>query len=188
MRFYLIGPMDHDRESGKQWRDMMSEWLLSRHAIPINPYNKPMHKSHMDGLEDEDNYKLRKRLIKEGRFAEAREVTMPVVHTDLRAVDHADGLICHLDVEKKPCGTYDEMFTGAWQNKPIIIHNPHGVRTTPDWLFGRLPYQLFFDDWRDIKKYLDHINNDNDIDTLGKWKFFNFEPLIRSIIKDIDET
>lgn len=182
MRFYLVGPMDYDRDSGREWREDIGEWLISRKALPMDPYNKPMLDLHADGLEDDDNYEARKIAIASGDFAEARRLTKPVVSADLRMVDESSALICNLDLDKRPCGTWDETFMSAGQNKPIIIHCPQGVKNLPHWLFGRLNHECFFDTWPDVKKYLAHIDTDDNIDTLNRWKFFDLEPLIRRVL------
>lgn len=177
--------MDHNREAGKVWREWLSEWLIDNlGVIPFNPYNKPLHPMHMMGLEDDENYKLRKEAIARLDKVEARRLAKPVVHSDLRLVDHSDFLICYLDVENNPCGTYDEAFTAADQNKPVIVMCPQGVHRIPDWCWGRLKFELFFDDWGDIKGYLKHIAFDDNVNDLGKWKFFNIKDTILRIVEN----
>ena len=189
MRVYLVGPMDHDRESGKAWRIEMSEWLKSRGALPVDPYDKPLLPIHKEGLEDDDQWVKRKELMSQladndtpELRAAIREIMKPIVHTDMRIVDNVDCLIVHLDVDKRPCGTFDEMFTGADQNKPVIVHCPQGIDHIHDWNWGRLKPELFFDSWADVKEYLRHIDEDDEINLLDKWKFFEWEPLVREVL------
>ena len=117
--------------------------------------------------------------------AELRLITKPIVHTDLRIVDNADAIICNLDVEKRPCGTYDETFTAADQNKPIVVYCPTGLGDIPDWMWGRIPHELFFDSWQAVMDYLDHIDKDpdEDINLLNRWKFFDWEPLTQRALQ-----
>lgn len=178
MRFYLVGPMDHDRESGRQWRDEMSDWLFERGAIPLNPYYKPVRIDHAEAFEDDDNYFARSEAIKIGDFDKARDMMKPVIETDLRMVDHSDVLVCNLDLDKRPCGTWDESITAANQNKPVIIRAVQGVKNLPPWMFGRFKHEMFFDEWSGVKQYLNHIDKDDNIDMLGKWKFFDYKPLV----------
>ena len=182
MRFYLVGPMDYDRNSGREWREDLSEWLFNRRAIPLNPYYKPLRD--MTGVEDDDSFNQRLEAKKNKDYKKLRELAKPIVHTDLRMVDHCDANIINLDLSKRPCGTWDELFTGVNQNKPSIIHAVQGVSELPDWLFGRMPYELFFDTWEDIKSYLHYIDTAEEVDDLGgRWKFFDYEPLVRRALK-----
>ena len=183
MRFYEVGPMDWDREAGKPWRIELAKWLKSRGALPIDPYLKPMLKIHLDAMEDDDGYERRKAAMQKGDRDTVRQIMKPIVHTDLRIVDHSDCIIANLDLDKRPCGTYDEIYMAANQNKPVIVYCPQGVKSIPDWLWGRLHPKLFFDSWSDVKEYLRHIDEDDDIDLLGRWKFFDFEPLIREVLE-----
>lgn len=183
-RAYLIGPMDHDRESGKQWRIDLFEWLIKRGVVPLDPYNKPVHKLHMDGLEDDDNYHLRVEATERGDFDKLSELMKPIVSIDLRMVDHADFLVCNLDMTKRPCGTFDELFMAASQNKPIIIRCPQGKKNIPPWLFGRLPHQLFFESWEEVTEYLHHIDTAPKIETLDRWKFFDVKPIMKEILSE----
>jgi len=189
MKAYLVGPMDHDRHSGREWRDMMSDWLRSRGVIPMNPYKKPLTSLSKQGLEDDDNYLLRKLAIKRGDRKEAARLTKPLRATDLRMVDETSFQIVNLDIEKRPCGTYEEIFTGNREKKPAIIFCPQGVENIPDWMYGTLPTELMFDDWEDVKDYLDHIDSDPDeqIDTLNRWVFFDLEDEYRAICNRTDE-
>ncbi|RLI47396.1 hypothetical protein DRO61_07970 [Candidatus Bathyarchaeota archaeon] len=190
MRFYLVGPMDNDREGGRQWREMISDWLLERSAIPLNPYEKPLRNAET-AAEDDNNFFARQKAKAEGDWRTVRELMKPVVHTDLRMVDHCDALIVHLDLDKKPCGTWDEIVTAANQNKPVLIHAVQGIKELPDWLFGRLHYDFFFNDWYEMKGYLDYINTEPD-ETLHvnepsslKWKFFDYEPLVKEALSNV---
>lgn len=193
MRFYLVGPMDYDREAGRPWRVEMTDWLKQRKGLPIDPYHKPLLQIHKEAMEDDDRYEERNEIIdklsKQPYNTQLREelraIMKPIVHTDLRIVDHADVLVVNLDVEKRPCGTFDETFTGTDQNKPIIVHCPQGVSEIYPWMWGRLPHELFFDKWDDVYSYLDHIDTspDDKIDLLGRWKFFDLEPLIKEVLE-----
>lgn len=182
MRFYCCGPMDFDRDCGREWREMMSEWLFDKHAIPLNPYYKPIRDTDI-AKEDDENYVKRQYAKRRGGWSTLRELMKPVVHTDLRMVDHCDAIVCNLDLDKRPCGTWDEIITGTNQNKPVLIHAVQGVKELPDWLFGRLPYQGFFDSWSNLKDYLNYIDtNDNPDDMGGRWKFFDYEPLVKKAL------
>jgi nucleoside 2-deoxyribosyltransferase len=92
---------------------------------------------------------------------------------DLRLVDISDFLVVNLDLDIHPCGTYEEITWANRQKKPIIIHMVQGKGHAPDWLFGMIPHQMIFSNWDEIKNYLNHINNSENIDTHKRWYFFN---------------
>lgn len=176
--------MDGDREGGKVWRQEMSRWLMDElQIISFDPYHKPLHDFHRVGLEDDDNHAQIVEAIACQDYDLVRELVKPIVSTDLRCVDFADFILCNLDMQKRPCGTFDELYMAAGQRKPVIVHSPHGIQDLPPWLFGRLRPELFFSSWDDIKDYLKHIAFDDDIDDLGKWKFFDIEKYILEIIQ-----
>ena len=185
---YLVGPMDHDREKGRGWRVDLTDWLINElGVIPFDPYHKPLHIMHTIGLEDDDSFMARRAAIANLDIAEARRLMKPIVATDLRIVDHSDFLVVNFDVDSHPCGTIDEIVTAANQNKPIILMCPQGIRKIYDWLWGRIRPELFFESWDDVKTYLKHIAFDDNIDCLGKWKFFDIEGTINKIIQNEQE-
>jgi hypothetical protein len=72
-------------------------------------------------------------------------------------------------------GTIWEIVVACQQRKPVMICCKQGIKSISDWAFPLLNYNLFFDNFDDIKKYLLHINNDEIIDDLkGKWQIFDF--------------
>ena len=137
--------MDYDRESGKEWRLHISAWLRYRNIIPFDPYNKPV--SDEEGLENDDAYDEIKTAKSNKDWHKVRELVKPIVSIDLRLVDHADFLIVNYDVEKRPCGTIDEIVTACNQNKPVLLYCPQGIGEIHNWMFGRIPIEFMFDNW-----------------------------------------
>ena len=185
MRSYLCGPMDHDRESGKEWRVMMTEWLASLGVIVFDPYHKPMASVSRSAVEDDVNFQIVKDALERGDRDLAAKRMKPVRAVDLRMVDHSDFLVVNLDLTKNPCGTYEEIFWANRAKRPIITMCPQGVNKISPWLFGTYPHETMFDKWEDVKNYLSFVNScrDEEIDTLGRWIFFDVESQIRDILK-----
>lgn len=177
----MIGAMDRAREAGKIWRDDIGPWLTRRGIIALNPYNKPAACESV--LENDDAFEQRKIAKANGDYDFLSESMKGVRAFDLRMVDHSDALILHLDIEQYPCGTYEELFGGNRQKKPIITHCAHGKANMPDWLFGTFPHEMMFDTWDEIKEYIRHIDEDPVINTLNRWQFFNLEKDIRNILE-----
>ena len=181
MRFYLVGPMDHDRQAGRDWRVEMGNWLNSRKALYLDPYNKPLMMGEI-GKEDDETYDKVTVALSNKDDSEIRRLMKPVVSIDLRMVDHADAIIVNLDKDKHPCGTFDELFMSCLESKPTIVMCPQGKYNIHRWLWGRIPYQFFFDSWDGVKNYLDYIDTSPQVETLDRWKFFDMADQIRKVM------
>ena len=181
-RFYLVGPMDSDRDGGKIWRKDMTEWLLDRNALPLDPYHKPL-KFDPEAMEDDTRFA---KIMVAKKICDW-EIVSKHVHrlrvVDLRMVDGCDAVICYLDLDKNPCGSYEEIFTVNRSKKPIIVMCPQGMEAIPNWLYGTLPYQMMFDRWDEVEGYLNYIDTAPEIDLMDRWRFFDLEPMIRKVLK-----
>lgn len=180
---YLCGPMDKNREDGKLWREDMDEWLESRGVIVLNPYDKPLLKEEAEnlGLEHDDAFEQIKNSLAEKAYHTTKRLFKPVRHIDLRCVDKADFIVCYLDLDKNPCGTYEELFWANRAKKPIIICCPQGKQAIPPWMFGTTDHEMMFSDMDEVKEYLDYIDSAKDIERYGRWIFFDFAPIIDRI-------
>ncbi len=165
---YLIGPIDADPNLGKSWRDEMEPFLANLGVRVFNPLNKPV-----EGGSEVEQREFRKQLLSEGRYDEFRKIMKRIRAIDLRFTDLADFLVVNLDIDILMCGTFEEICTANRQRKPIIIMCPQGKPNIPQWMFAQLPHQLFFNNWEEVKSYLNNINNDEVVDTVGdRWLFF----------------
>lgn len=170
-RVYLAGAMDRVPDRGTTWRDFLTPLLENLGLIVFNPIKKPT----TIGLENENTAQLKQNLKFYKKYDELSSIMKTIRSVDLRMVDISDFLIVNLDLNIHPCGTYEEIFWANRQKKPIIIHMVQGKQHTPDWLFGTIPHQMIFSDWDDLINYLYNINNLNNLDTLNRWCFFNYE-------------
>jgi nucleoside 2-deoxyribosyltransferase len=168
-RVYLAGAMDRVADRGATWRDNITPFLNEIGIVVFNPIIKPTD----IGLEDQDSHTIKTKLKQQHRYDELSSMMKTIRSVDLRLVDISDFLIVNLDLNVHPCGTLEEIFLANRQKKPIIIHMVQGKDKTPDWLFGTIPHQMIFSNWDDIKSYLIHINNSENIDTYKRWYFFN---------------
>jgi nucleoside 2-deoxyribosyltransferase len=168
-RVYLAGAMDRVADRGTTWRDNITPFLTDMGIVVFNPINKPTE----IGLEDHDTHLIKIKLKDQHRYEELAHMMKTIRSVDLRLVDISDFLIVNLDLDVHPCGTYEEIFDANRSKKPILIHVEQGKEHTPDWLFGAIPHQMFFSNWEDIKKYLIHINIDENILTYNRWRFFH---------------
>lgn len=168
-RVYLAGAMDRVADRGNGWRDNITPFLENLGVVVFNPIKKPS----VEGCEDSKTHALKIRLKKEQKYDELSLIMKTIRAVDLRLVDISDFLIVNLDLEHYACGTWEELSLANRSKKPILIHIEQGKQSTPDWLFGTLPHQWFFSEWDDLKNYLDHVNNDKNIEHYNRWRFFN---------------
>jgi len=168
-RVYLAGAMDRVPDRGSSWRQKITPFLEELNIIVFDPLKKPG----TVGLENEETHLLKKQLKSTGQYDQLAEIMKTIRSVDLRLVDISDFLIVHLDIETHPCGTLEEIFLANRQKKPIIVHIEQGKQNCPDWLFGTIPHNLFFDEWSQIIEYLYTINSQQNINTLNRWWFLN---------------
>ena len=181
LKFYCCGPIDRVENMGADWRDDMSEWLLSKNAIPLNPLQKPID----IGLEGDLQTEARHELKKQKKFDELRAQMKLIRAIDLRMVDECNCVIANMDLTHNPCGTWEEIFMANRQKKPIIIHAANGIENLPDWIFGAIPHQMFFETWDEVKEYLSHVNNDEHVEDYNRWRFFKYEEVTRKIMENL---
>lgn len=167
---YLSGAIDRCPNLGVEWRDWLQEILINQYGvIPFNPMNKPVL------IAGEHERREERRSWKEnGDYDKLQEFVKEIRHVDLRMCDKSDFGIFYLNMNIHSCGTYEEL---SWMNrskKPCLIVCEQGKREVPDWLYGTLPIEHIMDNWNELLKYLDHINNDEFIDDLGRWIFWDY--------------
>ncbi len=181
-RVYLVGPMDFNREAGKVWREELEEFLFSHGVIPLNPYKKPLYYGQgQEMLEDDDCAEQRRKWQENEQYDELSGSMKVTRAVDLRMVDHADFIIVYLNFEVIMTGTLEELFWGNREKKPIIILSSVPKKKMPPWYFGTVPHKLFFTTMDEVKEYIRHIDEDDEIDTLHRWIFFDLEPMINEI-------
>lgn len=169
-RVYLAGAVDRVPDRGSTWRDNISPFLNNLGVLVFNPIKKIS----KIGLEDEEAQKIKFKLKSERKYDELSSMMKTIRCVDLRLVDISDFLVVNIDINHHACGTYEEISLANRSKKPILIHIEQGKENAPDWLFGALPHQWFFSTWDDLKNYLIHINQDEKIEHLNRWHFFNF--------------
>ncbi len=167
-RVYLAGAIDRVPDRGVGWRDSITPFLEKKGVVVFNPIKKPTDV----GLEDINTHNQKLKLKSEENYDGLSELMKNIRAADLRLVDISDFLVVNLDLNTHPCGTYEEIFWANRQKKPIIIHVEQGKNKTPDWLFGTIPHDFFFSNWKEVEDYLDHIDTANSIDSHRRWFFF----------------
>jgi hypothetical protein len=171
MTAYLCGAMDRVEDGGVVWRDYITPKLQELGVGVFNPCNKPSDYA----PEDEDTRALISSLKRSGKYDEVSSVMKPICAVDLRMVDIAHFIIMNLDVESHLCGSYHEAFVAIGQKKPVVVMCKQGKENLPNWMFGVVPHQMVFANWSETLEYLYHINEDEDVKHLNRWRFFDFK-------------
>lgn len=173
--FYLAGPMDLIPGGGIEWREMVSPRLWAYNSGVMNPCDKPSLFA-----DDKETPEFREQIVsakQAGNFDFVRQAMKPVINIDYRMVDNCQAMILYIDIDHHACGSYHESDMARLQHKPILVVCKQGKKNIPNWMFGILRHELMFNSFDDMFKYLDHINSDIVIDTLGKWHFFDFDKI-----------
>jgi len=170
MTAYLCGAMDRVADGGVEWREHITPKLQEFGVGVFNPCNKPSDYA----PEDEDTRELIHSLKRSGRYDEVASVMKPICAVDLRMVDIAHFIIMNLDIDSHLCGSYHEAFVAIGQKKPVIVMCKQGKRNLPNWMFGVVPHQMVFINWSETLEYLHHINEDENVKHLNRWRFFDF--------------
>ena len=89
-------------------------------------------------------------------------------------VDIAHFIVMSLDVDSHLCGSYHEASVAIAQKKPVVIMCKQGKNSLPNWMFGVVPHEMVFSNWSETLEYLNHINEDEGVKHLNRWRFFNF--------------
>lgn len=167
-RCYLAGAMDRVPDRGATWRDHITPFLIGLGVSVFNPLKKPTN----IGAEDSTVAEYKRKLKREGQYDQLAKIMKTIRSVDLRMVDVSDFLIVNLDLNVHPCGTLEEIFWANRQKKPILIHMVQGKNEAPDWLFGTIPHDMIFSNWKDMQDYLYTVHTSS-LDThLDRWCFF----------------
>ena len=153
---YLVGSMDDGREEGRKWREDLTNWLEAQNIIVLDPYKKPLLSENDEEdirLEDDRAWEANLEHMEHRDYDALTKSMKSVRATDLRMTDKADFLIVNYDVNKRLCGTIEEIVTANRQKKPIIIKCEDKSKL-PFWLFGMIPHELFFETWEDVCKWI----------------------------------
>lgn len=172
---YLAGPIDRCDDLGTGWRDFVGDELEARFGvIVLNPRKKEEFLE--GGLETKETVAALHQLKLSGQFDELSRRFKQIRNYDLRMVDKSDFLIVHLDTTIYTCGTIEELTIANLQKKPILIHCTQGKKAVPNWLYGMLPHEYFYEQWDNLFDELTQI--DSGQKTTKRWVHFDFSKIL----------
>jgi nucleoside 2-deoxyribosyltransferase len=181
---YLLGPMEFAEDNGVNWRVEASNFLKNLNIGILNPVDKPS----THGKEDEEtrNYireckerasfhlKNNDRISADKYIQEVVKFAKDIVSIDLRLCDKADFGLMYVNTEIYSCGTWVEYAHLNIQRKPVVCFtNNKCITTMPLWMFGQTNYHLMHSNLHNALNYIKSIHEDDDIDRLNRWKFFD---------------
>ncbi len=168
--FYLAGPMDDVADRGVGWRMDIKQYLWGLNIGVLCPCDKPL----LDSVNEDDAYFNEISELKEqGDWQAVHDKMRPVAADDYRMVDKADALILYIDKDAHMCGSYHENCMAAYQRKPVIVCCKQGVAEIPNWVFSVSCCEMFFDNWKDVKRYINDVCFAETVETHNRWRFFD---------------
>jgi hypothetical protein len=152
------------------WRREITPLLQNFGIKVLDPSDKPP--GFVD--EDSDNRELRNHLIETEQYDLVSKYVKEIRTGDLYMVDKSHFMIAAIDLNIYATGTWEEIF---WINRlkcPILVWCLQGKKKAPHWLFGVINHKNIFDTMEDVIKYLEYIAYDPAPETLGRWRFFDY--------------
>jgi hypothetical protein len=153
---YLCGPLHSCSNDGRNWRESITPRLTS-YGIKVEDPTKRT----INGVGEIGKDKvLFQQLIKEKKFAEAKEKFWPLCRADLRSVDKADFLILNYDAAIASVGTWNEVTNAVGQKKPILLKYDESQleKLFNVWVLTYIKDGCMFSNWDDMFEYLDKVD------------------------------
>ena len=180
---YLCGPMDRVDDGGVTWRRNLSPKLTEMGVGVLDPSKKPT-----EFAKEDDNFRNNINNLKRTRkFDDVHKEMKDIAAIDLRMVDIAHFLVMYMDMDIHMCGSYHEAFVAVSQKKPVLVVCKQGKSAMPNWMFGVIPLQQMFDSWSLLLEYLHHVNEDENVDHLKRWRFFDFDEIYQDVLPLTDK-
>ena len=168
LKVYLAGNIQNSEDSFL-WREDITKTLEEFGVTALNPrVNCFLNQV----SEDDVTVQNLKKDIKDKKYDQVHEYVQQIIRRDLRMVDVADFLIVNLEPSMPTYGTIHEIIMASIQRKPILFRIDK-KQEFPVWLFGLVDHKLIFQTWKEIKEFLQYVN-DCDINELDNkyWKIF----------------
>lgn len=171
-RYYSVGNIDDSDDRGAGFRNELDVRFAIKYGCKqLNPLIKNVLTNQLFN-EDKTFAEYRDGLFKEKKYVEYSALMKEVRRIDLRMLMGADFVVAYLDLSKKLCGSWEELFLANQHQLPVLIVCPQGVEKLSPWLYGVLPFEYFFNNFDELDAYLDKIDKGNFIGD-GRWLFFS---------------
>ena len=173
---YLVGPIEHDKFFGADWRQAAIEELSDLGVIVYNPLDRPEWMEHISPYipsavsRDEVLKRIASNDTESHKYVLAQEF---VRHICLRYVHSCDFVLCYLP-NSKTFGTTEELVIAHQARKPIIMVCPDNVPSL--WIYDLVKDQYVFKDLRESLLFLNQINHGETKLEILKWIFMRDYP------------
>ncbi len=158
MKLFLSGGIDRDPDNGVKWRKEFRK-KCKKAKLPVDffdPTDKPK------GLGSEiGDEKLRiQRLMKQGKWEQAKNEVKIFRRYDLRMVDHCHLYIIYIDLNFYACGSWNEFNVAEIQKKPIFVIMAPGFSKydIPSWAVASVNEDEVFEGIDECVEHLKLIN------------------------------
>jgi hypothetical protein len=138
-RCYTVGTMQY--ADGRAWREIVTARFSNMGITTFDPYHKPFIN---EIKEDEAARAALKVQMENGEFDKVADRMRKVRSDDLRLCDVSDFAFVNIIPKVASWGSAEELVTFVRMKKPIFVVVEGGVKNTPLWIMGMLPYKYFY--------------------------------------------
>jgi nucleoside 2-deoxyribosyltransferase len=161
---YLIGPMEFGNDT-ESWRKQCEDRLSKLGIVCFNPHSHPFLVDIEEGKQS-----LLIELREQEKYDELEEAAKNIRRHDLKMVDKADFLICHIDPTIPTIGTIDELVNAERLDRPVFMFIEGGKKKCPTYLFSKVPHKYMYDSLEEILETIEKIDSGEiEIDS-KRWK------------------
>jgi hypothetical protein len=169
-RCYLAGAIENDVNLGRGWRDKVKGDLGGLGIHWLDPSRKPT----ASGQETPETAKRLRDQRADRQYETIRSAMGCIRSVDLRLVTISDFIIAKVNPLVPTFGTHEELALAATQKKPIFVVIEGGLTVAPMWWFDMLPSGSMFDDWDDLYRSLEVVNEESHGRFSEHWIFFDW--------------
>lgn len=173
---YLVGPIEHDKNFGKDWREVVSLPLSNMGVKILNPLDRPKWMLHIE--EYVPPSKSRNTILNDIKSkCEKTEKSQSFIRDIcLRYVNTCDFVFCYLS-DSKTYGTIEELSVASDAKKPIIIICPNEIPSL--WIYDMIKNDYIFENLNESLNFLHCIDKGfEELDAL-KWIFLQNYPKLK---------
>lgn len=139
---YLAGAIEGAINGGQGWRDEITPLLEQLGFTVYNP------------LKDTANLFVEVAELKQQNKMEEVASLKWIRDRDLVLVDQSDVIICYLDMDEKPVGTFEEIFRANEDKKPVLLWIKQPLNSLSSWILWTFPIDRIFSSRDDLLKSL----------------------------------
>lgn len=184
---YVLGPIQYSANYGEDWRSKSVRFMNNLGIGVFNPLDKPCDHA-LEGRDNQDEMKRLKELVNialeqgdneavKKYYDKIREVMKDITSLDLRFCDKSDFGLMYASPNAYTAGSWMEYGHLMLQRKPVVIFTDGPITQIPLWAWGTTDPKLMFCGLDLALEYIRHIHEDEKVDRLNRWKFFDYDKI-----------